>query len=127
MSKPRAEVHVGDTRTTYYMPIYDDDLAETNFDPSDAATKTIYFKMPGQSALLPRAGTPVQKVINGVSTWCLSYTVTPADVIAGFHQETGRVSMQAKLTYADGSVFSSTTLTVDFEGNDMRVYPNLEA
>jgi hypothetical protein len=122
-----AEIHVGDYDTEYVFPLFDSDLAEVNFDPSGATTKKLRFKNPGVTAIQERTAVAEQRMINGVNTWCLVYTVTQAEVTGAtptFHVATGLVKIQAVLDYS-GSLWHSNIVSKDYNSEDIRIYPNL--
>jgi hypothetical protein len=133
-SSNAAEIHVGDIGTVYRVPCYDDDLTPANFDPSAATTKQLIFKMPGTAALITRAATAAQVTIDGASVWCLTYTVTAADVAAwasdtvgGFHQEAGTVKIEGYLEFSSSQKWASGTVTKDQQGRTLRVVARLAA
>jgi hypothetical protein len=120
-----AEIHIGDYNTEYIFPLYDTDQEEVNFDPTNAASKKLTFKNPGVAVLQERNAVASQRMINGVQTWCLVYTVTKADVDNGFfHTTTGTVKIQAVLDYITGK-WSSNIVSKDANGEDIKIYPNL--
>lgn len=123
------EVHVGDIGTKYKVRIRDEN---GDFDPSDAIVKELIFKLPGyadpvvKDAEVETDGSPAE-------IWYLTYTVTegagsgsPGSPGEPFHAEPGKVKVQARLTYVDGSVFSSDVRTTDDDGAILRIYPNLD-
>lgn len=127
-----AEIHVGDVGTVYRVPCYDNDLTPVNFDPSSAATKQLIFKMPGTSTPITRTATAAQVTINGASVWCLTYTVTAADVAAyssptvgGFHQSRGAVKMEAYVEFSSSQKWASSTVTTDQQGRELKILPRL--
>lgn len=129
-----AEIKVGDVGTVYFVPTYDNDLAEANFDPSLATTKQLVFRMPGASGLLTRTATAAQKTIGGVSVWGLQYTVLAADVAAyssasvgGFHQSTGAVKIEGYVEFSSAQKWSSGIVAEDQQGRTLRVVARLSA
>jgi hypothetical protein len=125
-------VKVGDIGTVYFLPTYDDDLTESNFDPSAATTKQLVFKMPGAATLLTRDATAAQKTIGGVSVWGLQYTVTAADAgayasasVGGFHREAGTVSIEGYLVFSASQKWASSTVTKDQQNRDVKISERL--
>jgi len=124
----RVEIVVGDCGTVYQVPVYDDDLAPANFDPSAAGVKQIVFKMPGASGLLTRTATAAQVTIGGLQVWCLTYTVLPADVVAGgFHQQAGDVSLEGHIEFSSSQKWTSRPVTKDQQDRPLRVVARLSA
>lgn len=128
------EIKVGDVGTVYRVPTYDNDLTPANFDPSLATTKQIVFRMPGASGLLTRAATAAQVTIDGVSVWCLTYTVLAADVAAyssesvgGFHQSRGDITIEGYVEFSSAQKWSSGLVTKDQQGRVLKVVPRLSA
>lgn len=128
----RAEVKVQDCGTVYRVPTYDDDLTPANFDPSTATTKQLVFKMPGVTPLLTRTATAAQVAIDGVSVWCLTYTVVAADIGAyvdathgGFHYAAGEVSIEAYLEFSAAQKWSSGIVKYDQQGRKLQVAARL--
>lgn len=129
-----SDVKVGDVGTVYRIPTYDNDLVETNFDPSSAGIKQIVFRMPGASGLCIRTAVAAQVTIGGASVWCLTYTVVAADVAAwsstsvgGFHQEPGPISMEGYIEFSSAQKWSSGTVTKDQQERLLRVNARLAA
>jgi len=120
----KGEIHVGDANITYDVPLYNNDVESVNFDPSDADTLTLLFKMPGVANTISRTATAVQRTINGESIWCLSYTVVEAD-LTEFHTTSGPMKIQGLLEYADGSSWHTDKISKDFQGRELRVSENL--
>ncbi len=130
----RSDIKVGDIGTVYRVPVYDNDLEEANFDPSTASVKQIVFKMPGTTGLVARTATPAQVTIGVESVWCLTYTVTAADVapwasatVGGFHQEAGPVSLEGYVEFSASQKWASSTVTKDQQGRPLRVVARLAA
>lgn len=128
----RAEIKVGDIGTVYFLPTYDDDLTEANFDPSAATTKQLIFRMPGAAGLLTRTATAAQKTIDAVSVWGLQYTVVAADVVAyvsgsvgGFHQEAGTIRVEGYLVFSSDQKWASQTVTKDQQNRDIKISARL--
>lgn len=121
------EIHVGDFNTEYVVPVYDNDQSKVNFDPSGANVKQLLFRQPGVETLVVRNALAQQRTVNGVTTWCLVYTVTEADVITAneFHQTSGSIKIQILLNYVTGQ-WKSNIITKDAKGQDLKVYGNLE-
>jgi hypothetical protein len=126
------DIKVGDIGTVYFLPTYDNDLTEANFDPSSATTKQIVFKMPGSSSLCTRTATATTKTISGVSVYGLQYTVVAADVatwssasVGGFHQSPGAVKMEGYVEFSSSQKWSSGVVTVDQQGRPLRVVARL--
>jgi hypothetical protein len=114
MPQPYAEIHIGDIGTQYRVRITD--LAAP-FDPTTAATKQLIFLMPDSSvvtrdALAEQVG----------DDWFLTYIVTSGT----FHAVAGDISVQAKLTYADGQVYHSNIQTRDSYDVPLRIFANLD-
>jgi len=125
-SADRQDVLIGDVGTVYFVPTYDDDLEPVNFDPSDAAVKQLIFKMPGAAGLLTRDAVAAQKTIDEESVWGLQYTVLAADVVAGgFHQAAGPVRIEAHLEFSSSQKWTSSPVSVDQQGRDVRVIRRL--
>jgi hypothetical protein len=130
----RTEVKVGDVGTVYFLPTYDNDLSEANFNPTAATTKQLLFKMPGASGLCLRDATAAQKTIGGVSVWGLQYTVLAADVAAytsttvgGFHQSAGAVKIEGYVEFSSAQKWASSTVTTDQQNRTLRVSSRLSA
>ncbi len=130
----RAEVKIGDIGTVYRLPVFDDDLSPANFDPSAATVKQLIFKMPGADGLLTRTATAAQVTVDGVATWCLTYTVLAADVVpyvsasvGGFHQEAGTVKIEGYVEFSAAQKWSSSTVTKDQQSREIRIANRLSA
>lgn len=123
----KGEIKVGDKKTIYRVPTYDDDLEEVNFDPSSANVKKIRFRMPGNDAVIERDATPAQITIDGASIWCLTYEVDPnnADDVAQFHIEPGPIALEGYVQYADGGEWTGSKVTTDQQGRVLKVHPRL--
>lgn len=128
----RQDAKVGDTGTEYFYPTYDNDLAETNFDPSSASVAQLVFRMPGAAGLCIRTATAAQKTIGGTSVWGLQYTVLAADVAAwastssgGFHQEPGDIAMEAYIEFSSAQKWTGSTVTKDQQNRLLRVVARL--
>lgn len=128
----RVDIKVGDVGTEYCIPIGDDDLTPTTFNPTEASRKLLRFRQPGASGLCVRNAETKQIVINGVPTWCLTYTVVEADVqsyvdesTGGFHQQAGRIKVEAYLEFATGQKWSSSIAEADARGRELRVSARL--
>lgn len=121
-----SDVKVGDIGTVYFVPTYDNDLAEANFDPSSASVLQLIFRMPGASGLLTRTATAAQKTIGSASVWGLQYTVLAADVVAGgFHQEAGDLAIEGYLEFSSAQKWSSGLVTKDQQDRPLRVVGRL--
>ena len=120
-----AEVHVGDTGTTYQVRIYDDMVP---FDPTLASVKELTFKLPG-AVTLTKTATVVPEGSPVAASWLLTYQVQandgPGSPGADFHATTGAFKIQAYLEWADGSKYSSNVVTHDEAGRELRIYKNL--
>lgn len=126
MTSNHGEIHVGDRKSLYQVPIYDDDLEPVNFDPSTATVKKIRFRMPGNTELIERTATPAQVTIDGVEVWCLTYeTANDALDIAAFHIAPGPIALEGYIEYADGGRWTSNKVTTDYLGRVLKVHPNL--
>lgn len=129
----RDDVKVGSIGVVYDVPVFDDDQAPQNFDPSAATVKRLIFKMPGQSALLTRDATAVQKTVDGTaSVWCLRYVVVAADVTAyvdpttgGFHQQAGVVQVEPYLDFGANQKWPGSTVKLDRRDRQLRVVDRL--
>jgi hypothetical protein len=115
----------------YDVPIYDDDLDLTTFDPS-TADAVLRFRMPGLSAIIERDAEAVQKTIDGASVWCLRYVVVAADVRAyqdadtgGFHQEAGPIAIEPYLEFSSSQKWTGSTVTTDQQGRPLKVVARL--
>ena len=119
-----AEIHVGDIGTIYRVRVLDDGV---DFDFSAANVMELIFKMPNgvilhKTATMTTDGSPAD-------TWFLEYEVQPGDGIGSpgeFHDNEGPYSIQAYLHWADGRQFHSTIETVDSDGEELRIFPNLD-
>ena len=129
-----ASVHVGDVGTVYRARVTG---IQPPFDPLDADIHQLIFGLPGDITLTkdatiaadPDAGSPVD-------AWLLEYQVqgddgagSPAGV---FHATQGPVSVQASLRWsgsgspsAEELQWHSDVATVDLDGKDLRIFPNL--
>jgi hypothetical protein len=118
------EVHVNDIGTKYRVRV-EDELGP--FDPSDADVKQIIFKLP-QGVITKDAD--VEPDGSPATAWFLTYTVTAGAGLGSppgeFHEEAGRFSMQAYLEYTDGTKYRSSVQTVDEDGEELRIYKNLD-
>lgn len=126
------EIMTADVGTVYRVPCYDNDMAPVNFDPSSATVKQLIFKMPGAAGLLTRTATPAQVTIDGVATWCLTYTVLAADVAAyvsgtvgGFHQSVGTITVEGYVEFSAAQKWASSPVTIDQQGRTLRVKARL--
>jgi len=130
-----ATVHVGDVGT-----VYRGRLTGINppFDPLEADLVQLIFSLPGDVVLTkdaaiepdPDSGSPVD-------AWRLEYQVqgddgsgSPAGV---FHETEGPIRIQAALRWtssgspsAEELQWHSDVATVDVNGQELRIFPNLE-
>jgi hypothetical protein len=119
------EIHVGDVGTTYRLRVKDQD---GDFDPSSATVKQLLFTMPGVEALVTRSASVETGAGDEVGQWFLTYSVIEADVDgspAEFHIESGQITVQGYLEWADGQRLHSNARVTDDYGNELRVYRNL--
>lgn len=119
------EVHQGDVGTLYKFRVRDRGV---DFDPSAATIKQLIFLMPGNSAVLTKDATVEVGSGSEAGQWFLTYQ---ADVGEGspedeFHQNPGRFKVQGYLEWVDGSHYRSNIQTLDKDGNELRVYRNLD-
>lgn len=129
----RADIHVGDVGTVYFVPTYDDDLTPANFNPTAAVVKQIRFKMPGATTLLVRTADAAQQAtLDGASIWGLRYTVLAADVAAyvsetvgGFHQTTGVVILEGYVEFSAAQKWASDQVSDDQQGRSLRIRSRL--
>jgi hypothetical protein len=131
----RDDVKVGSIGTAYDVPIFDDDQAPANFDPSAATTKRLLFKMPGVSTVLVRDAQALQKTVDGTAgVWCLRYVVVAADVVAfvdastgGFHLEPGVVEIEPYLDFGANQKWPGSTVKFDRRNRQLRVVARMTA
>lgn len=123
----QGEIHVGDLKSLYQVPIYDDDLEPVNLDPSSASVMKIRIRMPGNDALIERDATAAQVTIDGESVWCLTYEVDPNDAadVDEFHIAPGPIALEGYIEYSDGGKWTSNKITTDHQGRPLKVHPNL--
>jgi hypothetical protein len=137
----KGQVHVGDVGTRYLMRVRD--RGGLDFDPSDAPITKLIFDLPGNGVVTKTAtvvgGTmeanaagELEFVEGGspATTWCLAYTVEP-DAGAGsppaeFHAEEGLFTMQGYIEWSASSKFHSDEETTDVDGQELRIFPNLD-
>jgi hypothetical protein len=118
------EIHVGDIGTVYRVHVLDDDH---EFDISAATTSELIFQMPNgvifhKSASITSEGSPPD-------AWFLEYEVQPGDGIGSpgeFHDNEGPLAVQAFLEWADGKRWHSNIQTMDTDGQELRIFPNLD-
>lgn len=129
-----AEIKVGDIGSVYRVPTFDYDTNLQNFNPSSASVKQLIFRMPGADGLCVRTATAAQVTIDGVATWCLTYTVTEADVDeyvdedeGGFHQQAGKIKIEAYVEFSNSQKWSSGIVTKDYLGRPLEVVARLTA
>lgn len=119
-----AEIHVGDIGTIYRVRVLDDGV---DFDFSTADIMELIFLMPNnivlhKTATLGTDASPATK-------WYLEYTVMPGDGVGSpgeFHDNPGPLQIQGYLHWADGTQWHSNVQTVDTDGQELRIYPNLD-
>jgi len=111
-----SDIHLGDIGTEYKIQILDNG---TPFDPSDASTKQILFRF-NDGTIVTRTATVEEDVDTGI--FYLIYVVT-SDT---FHTVPGEFSIQAKLEFADGSIYHSSVQTTDDGGNPLTIAVNLD-
>lgn len=112
---PTAEVHVGDIGTEYRVKVTD---AGAVFDPSAATVKKLIFARP-QGDVVERDATA--ELVG--EDYYLVWKVPASD--ATFHATAGKMKIQAKLTFADGTIFKSSIQDKDADGNLLMVFANL--
>jgi hypothetical protein len=111
-----SDIHLGDIGTKYKIQILDNGVP---FDPSDATVKEILFKF-NDGTILTRNATIEEDEDTGI--FYLVYVVT-SDT---FHTVSGNFSIQARLEFADGSLYHSSIQTTDDGGNILTIAPNLD-
>jgi hypothetical protein len=121
----RPEIHVGDIGTRYQVRIYDETMP---FDPTTAMLKDLIFSLP-LGVVLTKPATVVPEG-SPAASWLLVYQVT-AGAGAGsppdeFHAAPGVLKIQARLEWADGSIFHSDIRTTDEDGVELRIYKNID-
>lgn len=124
MSSCYAEVHVSDTGTVYRARILDNGV---DFDVSTANLLELIFRMPSgmvlhKTATMTTDGSPATQ-------WFLEYQVAPGDGIGSpgeFHDNEGPIQIQAVLGWVDGSQWHSNIQTMDTDGQELRIFPNLD-
>lgn len=124
MPQDTLDIHVNDVGTTFRVPTFDADLTPVNFDPSDADTKQLIFKL-GNAAIVTRDAGVAQVDIDGTLTWCLTYQVVLADLAAGLQNVAAALKIQGRIAYADGRTWRSSWATVDYKNRTLKVAPNL--
>ena len=93
-------------------------------DPSEADTTELLFKLPsGETVAVPATITT-----NGspATAWYLEVIVTGAGDTEGFHDLPGKVSIQGHIVWSAGNEFHTQIITIDSDGNELRVFKNLE-
>jgi len=130
-----ASIHVGDVGTIYQGRIMN---VEPPFDPLTADIRHLLFYFENGSMLTkaadaeadPSAGSPT-------AAWFLSYTVKGDDGLGSpagiFHAAAGALRIQAYLEWtqqgspsAEHLQWHSDVATVDIDGQELRIFPNLE-
>lgn len=117
------EIHVGDIGTTYRVHVLDDNA---EFDISGAITTDLLFQMP--NGIVLRKGATVTTEGSPAEKWFLEYQVQPGDGVGSpgeFHDNEGPIAVQAFLEWADGNRWHSNIQTVDTDGQELRIFPNL--
>jgi hypothetical protein len=107
------KVHAGDRGTKYWYRLQRNGVA---YDPSEAETTTLIFRMPGGTV---EKDAEVEQVDDD---WFLTYTVE----VETFHADTGRMSIQPHLTFADGQEYHGDIKRIGDDGSELRIYKNLE-
>lgn len=106
------EVHVGDVGTTWRVKCVDEGGP---FDPSGAVVREIIFQMP-QGVVVK----PADAVQDGAD-WYLVYVAE-----AGFHSTAGKIKLQGHVKFGDNTEYRSAIQRLDDDGNELKVYPNIE-
>lgn len=119
-----AEIHVGDIGTLYRVRVLDDGV---DFDFTSADTMELIFRMPNGVILRKTASAGT----NGSPTtqWFLEYEVQPGDGLGSpgeFHDNEGPFQVQGYLHWADGKQWHSNVQTMDTDGQELRIFPNLD-
>jgi hypothetical protein len=118
------EIHVGDIGTLYHVEVLD---AGQPFDPAGATITQLIFKMP--NGLILRKDATVTTEGSPADSWFLDYTVVPGDGIGSpgeFHDNEGAFQVQGYLEWGDGRNWHSDIITADTDGQELRIFPNLD-
>lgn len=118
------EVHVGDIGTVYKVHVLD---GGEEFDISAATVHELIFRMPNGAILRKTADITT----NGspATAWYLEYEVQPGDGLGSpgeFHDNEGAFQVQGFLQWADGKQWHSNVQTMDTDGQELRIFPNLD-
>ena len=113
------EIHVGDLGTRYYCRCLD---RGRDFDPSEASTKTLIFKLP-DGTLLTKTASIETTTDEGRTRWYLVYYADDPALPA----ISGALQIQGFLAYPSGRQWHSDVRTTDDEGAPLAVHDNLEA
>lgn len=119
-----AEIHVGDIGTVYIIRLLDDG---SDFDISAADVTELIFKMP--NGLVLRKTATVVTDGSPPDQWSLEYEVQPGDGVGSpgeFHDNPGPFQFQAYVHFPDGKQWHSNVQTVDTDGQELRIHPNLD-
>lgn len=120
----QVEIHVDDIGTIYHVPVLD---GGEPFDFSTASVMELIFRMPNgvilrKTATLATDGSPATQ-------WFLDYQVQPGDGVGSpgeFHDNEGPLAVQAYLEWPDGNHWHSNVQTMDTDGQELRIFPNLD-
>lgn len=120
----QAEIHVGDIGTLYRVRALDRGV---DFDISGADVAELIFKLPNnvtvrKTATVTTEGSPAD-------TWYLEYEVQPGDGVGSpgeFHDNPGPFQVQGYVHFSDGKQWHSNIQTVDTDGQELRIHPNLD-
>jgi hypothetical protein len=118
------EIHVGDIGTLYHVEILD---AGTPFDPDGATVTQLIFKMPNGAIL--RKDATVTTDGSPADQWFLDYEVQAGDGLGSpgeFHDNEGILQVQAFLEWGDGRQWHSDVVMTDTDGQELRIFPNLD-
>lgn len=118
------EIHVGDIGTVYHVEITD---SCQPFDPSDADIAQLIFQMP--NGVILRKDATVTTEGSPADAWFLDYEVMPGDGVGSpgeFHDNPGPLAVQAYLHFADGTQWHSNIQTLDTDGKELYIFPNLD-
>jgi hypothetical protein len=117
----QTEIHVGDIGTVYQAVVSAEGMS------SDPDVAELIFLMPNNTVITKTAvvtpdGSPA-------TSWTLEYEVQPGDGIGSpgeFHDNAGAFQMQAFVHFPDGKQFHTKIQTVDTDGFELRIFPNLD-
>ncbi len=120
----KVEIHVGDIGTIYRVRVLDNGI---DFDFSTADIMELIFLMPNnivlhKAATMTTDGSPATQFF-------LEYQVMPGDGVGSpgeFHDNEGPLAVQAYLHFPDSSQFHSSIQTIDTDGQELRIFPNLD-